>query len=77
MILMMDDGGLAAGMTEKYFSREMQPTGAKIKYIDNLEGKMEEKVEKFPHGAAVPPCLSCEVVLPLLICPGDKVTCSH
>ena len=31
----------------------------------------------FAHGETVPPCKTCAVILPLMLCPGDKVECNH
>lgn len=43
----------------------------------NRERKRLEKIEKFDHGATVPPCGTCELIVPLLLCPGERKKCSH
>ncbi len=77
LMLLLDDGGLPAAMTERLHSSQGKPTQAPIKYIDNREGKREEKVEAFAHGSTVPPCGTCELIVPLLLCPGEKEECTH
>jgi hypothetical protein len=75
LLLLMDEGGLAAAMTEQWFSSGGSKTQAPIEFIDNRTGKREVKVEKFKPGDTVPPCKTCELIVPLLLCPGEKVKC--
>lgn len=77
LVLLLDDGALPGAMTERYFSSTRGKTQAPIRYIDNRAGAREEKVEKFKDESTVPPCGTCEIIVPLLLCPGDKKTCAH
>ena len=77
LMLLLDDGALPAAMTERWHSSVGKPTQASIRYIDNRERKRVEKIEKFDHGATVPPCGTCELIVPLLLCPGERKECSH
>ena len=77
LMLLLDDGALPAAMTERWHSSLGKPTQAPIRYIDNREAKREEKIEAFAHGSTVPPCGTCELIVPLLLCPGEKKECTH
>jgi hypothetical protein len=72
LLLLLDDGGIAAALTERWFDTTRKYTGKKMTYIDNREGKMELKSKKFAPGETVPPCATCEVILPLLLCKEGK-----
>lgn len=73
----MDDGALAAAMTERWYSSKKSKTQAPIKYMDARSGSRMEVISKFKHGETVPPCGACELIVPLLLCAGEKVQCEH
>lgn len=77
LMLLYEDGAIPSAMTERWHSSVGRPTQASVQYIDDREGKREVKVEQFQHGASVPPCGTCEIILPHLLCPGDKEECTH
>jgi len=77
LLLLLDDGGLVDAMTEEWFSSHGSKTQAPIKFIDNRKGLREEKVEQFKGGQTVPPCRACELIVPLLLCDGEKKECAH
>lgn len=77
LVLVMDDGALPAAMTEEWFSSVGRETQAPVEYIDNRTGTREVKVETFKPGKTVPPCKACELIVPLLLCNGDKEKCDH
>jgi hypothetical protein len=75
LLLLMDDGAICAAMTEQWFGGGK--TQATIAYVDARSGIREVKAEKFKPGQTVPPCRSCELIVPLLICKVGKNTCNH
>lgn len=75
LLLLMDDGAICAAMTEQWFGQSK--TQATIEYIDARSEIREVKAEKFKPGQTVPPCRSCELIVPLLICKIGKNTCDH
>jgi hypothetical protein len=77
LLLLMDDGALPKAMTEEWFSSGGSKTQAAVKYIDAQSGARVEKTEKFKPGTTVPPCGACEVLVPMLMCPGGKLACTH
>ena len=81
LILLRDDGGVPAAMTEQLFSsldaERGVPTKTPIRYIDNRNGQMEVTERGFAPGETVPPCGSCELLVPLLLCADDEAVCSH
>ena len=77
LLLLMDDGALPAAMTEQWFSSQGRPTQAPIQFLDRRSDPPQVKVEHFAHGTTVPPCRSCEVIVPLLICDDGKDACNH
>ncbi|MFE8602196.1 PAAR-like domain-containing protein [Archangium violaceum] len=77
LVLMMEDKGAPIGITEQWFHKKAKPTAGKIKYFDDREGKMVLKEEPFPHDETVPPCNTCDILVPLLLCPKLKMKCQH
>ncbi|PRP93715.1 hypothetical protein [Enhygromyxa salina] len=75
LLLLMDDGAIGAAMTEQWFGRGK--TQATIEYLDARGGSRVVKAEKFKPGETVPPCRSCELIVPLLICNESRKTCDH
>lgn len=70
--------GAALTQAEK---RSLIPQGKQGRLIRHVvlgeDGSRETRETTFLHGQTVPPCLTCELILPLLICPKEKTTCSH
>ncbi|NMO15809.1 DUF4150 domain-containing protein [Pyxidicoccus fallax] len=64
-------------LTERWFGGTSgNPTREKIKFRNAKTGEVEER--QFHHGETVPPCGACELLLPLMLCPGDKKEkCQH
>lgn len=77
LVLLLEDGALAAAMTERWYSSKESKTQAPIKFRDARVHPREEIIDKFKHGATVPPCGACEVIVPLLLCDGGKIQCEH
>lgn len=70
LVLCLDSGGLPTAMSEKFFSPEPGgKTAASILYYDDTIGPTRELVARqFAHGDTVPPCLTCDLLVPLLLC---------
>ena len=75
LLLLLIDGGLPGAMTEEYFNLSGRSTGAPIRYYDQKAGSVVAR--HFKPGETVPPCGTCEILLPLLICDGGKTSCDH
>ncbi|MBU8894436.1 DUF4150 domain-containing protein [Corallococcus sp. M34] len=77
LALVLEAGAYPGGLTERWFHSKRKPTAAPIEFFDEGKGKVDEK--RFEHDSTVPPCRSCELIIPLMLCPGDKKeeTCSH
>lgn len=62
-------------LTEQFFSSEGS-MASPILHVDERSGKVVPKA--FSHGESVPPCGSCEIVLPMLLCLDDgEDKCNH
>lgn len=79
LLLLMDDGAVPNAMTEQYFSSAGAPTSSKIAHvqIDKRTGERITTADFFKHGTTVPPCRTCELLVPFLICDRGKKTCEH
>lgn len=76
LVLALDDKAYPAGLTERWFHSGKQPVAAKIRFRDAESG--EEVEAFFDHGKTVPPCLTCNVIIPSMLCPEDKeLECQH
>jgi hypothetical protein len=76
IVLALDGGAYPGGITEQFFHSKGKPTGAPIQFFDETEGHVV--VRPFEHGTTVPPCKTCELVVPLMLCPGGKEEqCQH
>ncbi|MCY1041609.1 DUF4150 domain-containing protein [Corallococcus sp. bb12-1] len=76
LMLVLQDNAHPGAITERWFHPEKLSTSGEIKYLDAKSGKPNER--KFAHGETVPPCGACELIIPLLLCPGDeKKQCQH
>ncbi|RJS12855.1 hypothetical protein DRW03_36375 [Corallococcus sp. H22C18031201] len=76
LMLALVDGAYPGGLTERWFHSARKPTAAPIRFFDESLGKVA--VRPFDEGKTVPPCQSCELIVPLMLCPGDKEEkCQH
>lgn len=78
LLLMLEDRALVSAMTERWFSAHGSKVKAKIEFVDLRENKKpyQEKGE-FKVGDTVPPCKSCELIVPVLICTRGETACQH
>jgi len=77
LLAVREDGAIAKIMTEQWFSTAARATASPIAFIDAGKDPPEPTVRPFAHGATVPPCKTCLILVPLLLCPGDKTQCTH
>ncbi|NTX10014.1 DUF4150 domain-containing protein [Myxococcus sp. CA056] len=76
LMLLMEDEAFPAGITEQWFHPEGRPTRGKIKFRDSQSGTVV--AGPFGHGKTVPPCDTCNLLLPMMLCSEDKETqCQH
>ncbi len=76
LVLVMEDCAFPSGITEQWFHPEGRPTRGQIKFRDRASGTVV--AGPFAHGKTVPPCGTCCVLLPMMICPEVQETeCSH
>jgi uncharacterized Zn-binding protein involved in type VI secretion len=76
LMLALKNEAHPVGLTERWFHSDAQPVSAKIKFRDERSGKEVEA--QFAHGKSVPPCGTCNLILPLMLCPDDKeAKCPH
>jgi hypothetical protein len=86
--LLMDRGGIPGAMTEQWYSKKGRPTGGRMAYLSRgplrgpragEPGRMNPRrprVDNFAHGETTPPCRTCELILPYLLCTEDRTQCS-
>jgi hypothetical protein len=78
IVFVWDNGAYPGAITEQWFHTKKAATSAPIRFRDARTEKIEVKVEAFGHGETVPPCRTCELIIPLMLCPGDKeAQCQH
>ncbi len=76
LLLVMQDNAFPAGITEQWFHPEGKPTRGQIKFQDKGSGTVV--AGPFEHGKTVPPCGTCCVLLPMMICPEvQERQCQH
>lgn len=71
LVMLLDHNCTPSGQTEKWYSREGErgePTGF-VRYT-NAQGIVDS--QKFNHGDSVPPCKTCDLLLPFLTCSKEK-----
>ncbi|WNG54439.1 DUF4150 domain-containing protein [Archangium gephyra] len=75
LMLALEHGAHPASLTERWFAMSAKAE-VTVMYLDR-----ESRVPirgKFKSGDTVPPCDSCNVVIPLLICPEERgMQCQH
>jgi uncharacterized Zn-binding protein involved in type VI secretion len=69
------DRALPAAMTEQWFSYQKTPTSGEIRYFDSVQKCNIDRT--FGHGESVPPCTTCVIILPYLLCTHGKTQCAH
>lgn len=78
LALALEDGAVLSGITERWFHSGKGRTDG---MVEHLRSDWEAPITKsFGHGESVPPCGSCNIVLPLMLCSkgkkGDR-KCQH
>lgn len=79
LLLALSDGGVPVSMSEKWFSMADKPMQGIMQYDQvAADGSVlkDMTMKQFVPGASVPPCRTCDLLVPYLICPGDRL-CSH
>jgi len=78
LMLIMQDNGRPAGITEQWFHRKEKPTAGEVRYYEDRGDRMELKRSPFDHGATVPPCDTCNLLVPMMLCPDEvPMKCEH
>ncbi|MCY1034642.1 hypothetical protein OV207_24535 [Corallococcus sp. BB11-1] len=76
IVLAWDNGAATGALTERWFHTEGGETMAPIQFLDAKTNTV--KTERFKSGETVPPCRTCELIVPVMLCPGDKeAQCLH
>lgn len=75
LLHLMEDRALPLAMTEQWFSVQKKATAGEIRYHDSATNKSVDRT--FGHGESVPPCTTCVVLLPFLLCTDGKTQCNH
>jgi len=76
LVLTSQSGGLPAAMTERWYSKTGSPTAGAVEHIDNRDGTRKVVIRVFEHGETVPPCKSCELIVPLFLCCEGEDACA-
>lgn len=77
VVMALDHGAWPAGLTERWLDTKDAAATASARYRDRLDDDRGQR-GKFGGDKAVPPCESCQILLPMLICPDDrKAECEH
>jgi hypothetical protein len=78
LALALEDGALLSGITERWFHSGKGRTEGKVEHLRS--DRKAPITKSFGHGESVPPCGSCNIILPLMLCAkgkeGEK-TCQH
>jgi hypothetical protein len=77
LVFAIDSGALPKAMTERFYSKEEGTTTLPIVHdVVDKKGVRSRNVQRgFASGESVPPCKTCELVVPVLICPEPEYTC--
>ncbi|QRK11760.1 DUF4150 domain-containing protein [Archangium violaceum] len=78
LVLALDDGAYVSGLTERWFHSAKGRTEGKVEYFRSDRGEVD--LGSFGHGESVPPCGSCNIILPLMLCTKGKskeMKCQH
>jgi hypothetical protein len=78
LALALEDGALLSGITERWFHSGEERTEGKVEHLrSDREGPI---TKSFGHGESVPPCGSCNIILPLMLCikgKEEEKKCQH
>jgi hypothetical protein len=75
ILLALDSGARPAALTEKWVSSPNRRSTGPNRHVRRFSGGYQHTVTRyFEHGQSVPPCATCALILPLLVCPCDKPT---
>ena len=90
VVLLLSDGvgGIPGAMTEQWYSTPTEPSGrgrawtrSRMAYLSQRRaGGLDAQNplrRRFKHGETVPPCRTCELLLPHLLCFQGRTACSH
>lgn len=85
VVLALDDGAIPVAMTERYHDVDEEGrtnkygrTGLPIMFLQEGPGGARSlKLRHFRNGETVPPCRTCEAILPYLLCFDRERKCSH
>jgi hypothetical protein len=77
LLLLIDDGALPAALTEQWFHNRGGDTGSPVSYFDERGGPRRLTMGLFGPGETVPPCTTCQIILPFLLCIEGKTSCTH
>ena len=76
LVFALDRRALPKAMTERFYSLEGGTTAAIMHDVVDSDGVRTRGVQRgFKSGETVPPCKTCELVVPVLICPEPEYTC--
>lgn len=79
LVLALDHGCVPAAMTEKWYSLE-GPTAKMVEHTSNQFGNEKGRgirvTKLFRQGKSVPPCETCNLLLPFLTC-QEEDQCTH
>ncbi len=75
--VLVDDGALAGAMTEEWYATDGKPTGRAIEFLDERAAGREFRSEEFGNSETVPPCRTCEIIVPMALCAQGKKSCTH
>jgi len=73
MLLLLERDCLPVAMTEEWFSSQGSDMVGTIDFVD----RRPEPRNTFRNGESVPPCGTCVVLLPLVLCNEGKPECKH
>ena len=73
IVLLLERECLPVAMTEEWFSSKGSDMVGTVAFID----QRPEPRDVFHNGDSVPPCGTCDVMLPLILCDKDKPECKH
>jgi uncharacterized Zn-binding protein involved in type VI secretion len=78
LVLALEDGAYVSGLTERWFHSARQRTEGEVDYLRS--DRSDVNTSSFGHGESVPPCGSCNIILPLMLCTkgkSEEKKCQH
>lgn len=75
LLHLIADQALPLAMTEQWFSYQKSPMSGGVLYYDSASRTNVQR--PFSHGKSVPPCQTCVIILPFLLCTDGKTQCAH